>query len=166
MAVALVVAAASAGEAAPRKADRSRKADRADAPRLLKDAVRTGDADLATFAAIADWILHEKEEAVAAGLADVLSAVDPSAGRPSGDRWAPTTQAMVSLFTSVLRDAESHRRRSGDETDAEVAALVSAAAPAVAAALAESDPRLVATLADAFAAAAPDRCAPLPAQRP
>jgi hypothetical protein len=132
VAVTVVVAAASTAQAAPRKTDR------ADAPRLLAEAVRKGDADLATFAAITHWILYEKEEKVAAGLAEALATVDLPASGPAGDRWAPTSRAMIALFTSVLRDAESGRRRSGDETDAEIAALVQAAAPAIAAALAES----------------------------
>ena len=45
---------------------------------------------------------------------------------------------MFSLFTSVLRDAEGNRRRRGDASDAEIAALVRAATPAVAAALREA----------------------------
>ena len=167
VATALVVGAASVAGAGERRADDARRANRADAPRLLKEAVRTGDADIAAFAAIADWILYEKEEKVAAGLTDVLAAVDPTLAGPDGERWNATTRAVVSLFTSALRDAKDHRRRSGDETDAEVAALVSAAAPAVAAALAESDPRAWASIVDAIGgvAHAADRCEP-PAPKP
>ena len=140
VAMALVVAAASgAGAANRRQTDDAQRADRADAPRLLKEAVRAGDADIAAFAAIADWILYEKEEKVAAGLVDVFAAAEPTLAGADGERWNATTRAIVSLFTSALRDAKDHRRRSGDETDPEVAALMSAAAPALAATLAESD---------------------------
>ncbi len=104
----------------------------------MKEAVRTGTADLAAFAAIADWILYEKEEKVAAGLADVLVALEPRLEGPQGERWNDTTRAVFSLFTSVLRDAAVNRRRSGDGSDAEIAALVKAATPAVAAALREA----------------------------
>jgi hypothetical protein len=133
--MALVVAAAplaSAGTDGPRRADRE------DAPRLMKEAVRTGTADAAAFAAIADWILYEKEEKVALGLADVLVALEPSMEGAQGERWNDTTRAMFSLFTGVLRDAAVNRRRSGDAPDAEIAALVKAATPAVAAALREA----------------------------
>jgi hypothetical protein len=133
--MALVAAAAplaSAGTDGPRQAGRE------DAPRLMKEAVRTGTADMAAFAAIADWILYEKEEKVAAGLADVLVALEPSMGGAQGERWNDTTRAMFSLFTSVLRDAAVNRRRSGDGPDAEIAALVKAATPAIAAALSEA----------------------------
>jgi hypothetical protein len=158
-AVAVTLLAASAGQAAPRKSDRAR---RAEAPRLLKDALRDGDADIQAFAAIADWILTEKEETVAAGLSDVLSGLDLAPRGASDQRWAATTQAMVSLFKSVLRDARDDRRRSGDETDAEVAALMSAAAPAVAAALAEADSKIGLPFRDALRDAA-GRCEARPA---
>ena len=118
--------------------DGSRRASREDAPRLMKEAVRTGTADVAAFAAIADWILYEKEEKVAAGLADVLGALEPTMKGARGERWNATTRAMFSLFTSVLRDAQNNRRRSADGPDAEISALVTAATPAVAAALREA----------------------------
>jgi hypothetical protein len=46
----------------------------------------------------------------------------------------------LSLFTNVLRDAAHDRRRTSKEFDADIAALVTVAAPAVAAAWQESDP--------------------------
>jgi hypothetical protein len=132
VAMALVLAAATATMAGT---DGPRRAGREDAPRLMKEAVRAGTADAAAFAAIADWILHEKEEKVAAGLIDVLGAVEPEVARASGARWNDTTRAMFSLFAGVLRDAHGNRRRSGQELDAEIAALVKVATPAVASAL-------------------------------
>ena len=135
VAMALVVAVAPMAAAG---SDAARRTSREDAPRLMKEAVRTGTADLAAFAAITDWILYEKEEKVAAGLADVLVALEPRMEGARGERWNDTTRAVFSLFTSVLRDAASNRRRSGDAQDAEIAALVKAATPAVAAALREA----------------------------
>lgn len=125
---------------------------------------REGAAD--AFAAIADWILNEKEEAVAAGLADVLGSLDPSAaGVSGGERWNDTARAMFSLFTRVLRDAEVNRHRP-DALKAELAGLVSAAAPAVAATLREADPAARARLLGAFGGLGPvaDDLVPLLAQ--
>lgn len=136
VAVALVMAAAPMAMAGRNDARR----DREDAPRLLKQAVREGTADVADFAAIADWILHEKEEKVAAGLIDLLAAVEPAVAGASGQRWDATTRAVFSLFATALRDAQGNRRRSGRDLEPEIADLVSAAAPAVAATLREADP--------------------------
>jgi hypothetical protein len=138
VAMALLVAAAPVAMAGTRKADASRRAGHEDAGRLMKEAVRTGTADAAAFAAIAEWILYEKEEKVAAGLADVLGAAEPTLAGAGGERWHGTTRAMFALFTSVLRDAASDRRRSADGPDPEIDALVAAAMPAVAAAIGEA----------------------------
>ena len=154
VALALVVAAAPMTVAGTNV---SRRAAREDAPRMLKEAVRTGTADAAAFAAIADWILYEKEEAVAAGLVDVLAALDPAiagASPGTGERWNETARAMISLFTTVLRDAQANRH-GADNFDAEFAALVSAAAPAVAGALSEVHPEAKARLQAAFGALGP-----------
>jgi hypothetical protein len=134
--------------------DLPRRTGSEDAPRLLKEAVRTGTADAAAFAAIAHWILYEKEEKVAAGLADVLGALDPAVALAGDERWNDTARAMFSLFATVLRDAEDHRR-GADAFDAELAALVSAAAPAVAGALREADPAARARFLAAFGALGP-----------
>ena len=83
---------------------------RADAPRLLKEGLAAGNADLATFAAIADWILHEKEEKVAAGILGALTELEPRLAGREGARWNATTQAMFGLFKTALRDAQSNRR--------------------------------------------------------
>jgi len=130
------------------------RAGREDAPRLLKEAVRTGTADAAAFAAIADWILYEKEEKVAAGLADILGSLDPAIGGARGERWNETARAMFSLFASVLRDAEGNRRGE-DVFDAQFTALVSAAAPAVTEALREADPAALARVLAVFGGLAP-----------
>lgn len=113
-------------------------ARRGEAAGLLKEAVRTGTADAEAFATIAAWILYEKEEKVAAGLADVLGAVGPTSAGRDGARWNAATQAMLRLFTSVLRDAQNHRRVDPAEADARMSAVVAAAAPAVADALREA----------------------------
>lgn len=140
MAVAVVLAASMAAAGTP---------GRADAPRLLKDAVRTGTIEDAAFAAITDWILHEKEEAVAAGLIEVLGALDPSAARIGGSaRYDETAAAVLSIFTRVLRDAQSNRRP--DAFEADLAALVGVAAPVVAASLRETAPADRARLMAAF----------------
>jgi HEAT repeat protein len=144
MSMAVVLAAAAMAAAAPGDEDVARRAGREDAPRLLKEAVRTGTADAGAFAAIADWILYEKEEKVAAGLAEALGALDPAATGLRGERWNETARAMFSLFATVLRQAEGNRR-GGDASEREIAAVVSAAAPAVAAALREADPAATAS---------------------
>lgn len=149
VAMASVLAAATAG------ADDARQAARKDAPRLMKEAVTAGTVEAAAFAAIADWILHEKEEKVAAGLIDVLGAVEPEVARAGGERWNDTTRAVFSLFAGVLRDAQGNRRRGGRELDVEIAALVKVATPAVAGALREIDPAERARIEALFAALGP-----------
>ena len=151
VAVAVVLTAGAMADAAPRG-----DGVRADAPRLLKEGLKAGDTDLAAFAAIADWILHEKEEKVAAGLLDVLSAVEPRIAGRDGQRWNAAAQAMVALFQNTLRDARMDRRRTDADTEADIAALVSAAAPAIAATLTETAPKVWAPLLDALQGA--DRC--------
>jgi hypothetical protein len=157
--VAVVVAMATAAQAAPGEGER-----RADAPRLLKEGLAAGNADLATFAAIADWILHEKEEKVAAGLADALAAVEPRLSGPDGQRWNATAEAMLSLFRSALADARTHHRRSDAEIEADVAAVAAAAAPAISATLAEVDPKVWAPFREALQHALPNACEPPPAR--
>jgi hypothetical protein len=154
VAMAVMLAAAPLSAAGTGKVDGSRRAGREDAPRLLKEAVRAGTADADAFAAIVDWILYEKEEKVAAGLADVLGSLDPAIAGAKGERWNETARAMFSLFTSVLRDAEGNRH-GADAFDAHFSALVSAAAPAVTAALREADPAARARFLTAFGALGP-----------
>lgn len=108
-----------------------------DAPRLLADALRSGETDTAAWASIVRWVLFEKEEKVAAGLTEALRAVPVPAGGAEAERWNRTAEAVIGAFAGVLRDAQSHTRRDGD---AIVNDLVAAAAPAVIAAISESDP--------------------------
>ena len=123
-------------------------ARRGEAAGLLKDAVRTGTADAEAFATIADWILYEKEEKVAAGLADAIGTALPTrAGHDA--RWNQTAQAMLGLFTGLLRDAQTNRRVDSAEADARMSAVIAAAAPAVTAAL--RDAGLNACVVDAAA---------------
>lgn len=113
-------------------------ARRGEAAGLLKEAVRTGRADAELFATIADWILYEKEEKVAAGLADVIGAMAPKQAASADPRWNETTQAMMGLFTGLLRDAQANRRVDSAEAQARMSAVVDAATPAVTAALREA----------------------------
>ena len=127
-----------------------------DAPRLLSEALRTGKTDTAAWASIVRWVLFEKEERVAAGLADALTAVPLPAGGPDAERWNATARAVIGTFAAVLEDAEAFRRQDGD---ALMRHLVGVAAPAVVAALSEADPAArerVASAAQVFAPAAKD----------
>jgi HEAT repeats len=108
-----------------------------DAPRLLSEALRTGTADTRSMAAIVRWVLSEKEEKVAAGLVDALREAHPPATGAEAERWNATARAMIDSFQVLLRDAQAHRRRDGDDV---VRDLVAVAGPAVIAALAEVEP--------------------------
>ena len=116
---------------------------REDAPQALKGALQSGTAEAADIRAIVDWVLHEKEEKVAAGFAEVLGALDLSAQMKGRDaqRWAPTVSAMVELIGASLRDAQTHRGRSGSDVPPELEALMRAAVPAISASLREADPK-------------------------
>jgi hypothetical protein len=108
-----------------------------DAPRLLAEALRSGTTDTAAWASIVRWVLFEKEEKVAAGLAEALRAVPAPTTGVEAERWNRTAEAVIGAFAGVLRDAQTHTPRNGD---AILNDLVAAAAPAVIAALGESDP--------------------------
>lgn len=147
----VVLVAATAAAAGDEHA--ARRAGRDDAPRLLQEALRAGTVDASAIGAIADWVLNEKEEKVASGLADLLGASDPAAAGVGGERWNGTASAVFSLFGAVLRQAESNRR--GDAHEKEIAAVVSAAAPAVAGALREADPAATAAFLGLFGSLGP-----------
>jgi hypothetical protein len=136
-------------------ADDAREARRAEAPRLLKDAVAKGTVEDADFAAIADWIVHAREENVAAGLLEVLGAAEPSLAAAGGKRWEGTTRAVFSLFATALRDGQHNRRRSGQDLEPEIAALVGAAAPAIAETFREIDPEAKARISALLGTLAP-----------
>jgi hypothetical protein len=108
-----------------------------EAPRLLAEALRSGNTDTAAWASIVRWVLFEKEEKVAAGLTEALRAVPAPTGGADAERWNRTAEVVIGAFASVLRDAQTHTRRDGD---AIVNDLVVAAAPAVIAAISEADP--------------------------
>jgi HEAT repeats len=108
-----------------------------DAPRLLSEALRTGTADARTAATIVRWVLSEREETVAAGLVDALREVHPPTSGPEAERWNATAHAVIGSFEGLLRDAQAHRRRDGEDV---VRDLVAVAGPAVIAALSEVEP--------------------------
>jgi hypothetical protein len=54
-----------------------------EAPRLLAEALRTGNTDTAAWASIVRWVLFEKEEKVAAGLTEALRAVPAPTSAPT-----------------------------------------------------------------------------------
>jgi hypothetical protein len=122
------------------------EAPKADAPKLLKEALQKGRAEPADIGAIVSWVLHEKEETVASGFAEVLGALDLPAGVKGRDaeRWAPTVSALADVFAAALRDAEKRRPRKGSDVPPELAALLRAAAPAISASLREADPESLA----------------------
>jgi hypothetical protein len=108
-----------------------------DGPQLLAEALRSGQTDTAAWASVVRWVLFEKEEKVAAGLARALGGVELSGSGPDAARWNATATAVLGAFAEVLQDAEAFRRQDGS---AIMYRVVGAAAPAVVAALAESDP--------------------------
>jgi hypothetical protein len=108
-----------------------------EAPRLLAEALRSGNTDTAAWASIVRWVLFEKEEKVAAGPHGGAARRSPPATGADAERWNRTAEAVIGAFAGVLRDAQSHTRRDGD---AIVNDLVAVAAPAVIAAISESDP--------------------------
>lgn len=124
------------------------------APDALVEAIETGQADPARVGAIVGWILREREEDVAAGLADVLTRVTVKGGGPDGERWNATAQAVVAFFQAALRDGMDNRR-GRKEPWAELAKVVAAARPAVSDALAEADPAAKARAKAALEAALP-----------
>jgi HEAT repeat protein len=123
-----------------------------EAPRLLAEALRSGNTDTAAWASIVRWVLFEKEEKVAAGLTEALRAVPAPTSGPDAERWNRTAEVVIGAFAGVLRDAQTHTRRDGD---AIVNDLVMAAAPAVMAALREADPAALDKARAAIAGFAP-----------
>jgi hypothetical protein len=116
----------------------------ADAPRKLKEALRTGAVRPDDWTAIAAWILHEKEEVVARGLSEALAEVDVAVAGREGERWNATTKALLGVFAGALREAEYGGRRGGGDPSPELERLMAVAAPALTdalrEALAEADP--------------------------
>ena len=114
-----------------------------DGPRLLGEALRSGSADLESIAAIVRWVLEEKEENVAPGLAAALSAAVGDVDQGSVDpRWSAAARGAIAAFEGLLRDAQALRRRDGESVLRDLEPVFRAAAPAVADALSETDPEL------------------------
>lgn len=109
----------------------------AEAPALLEEALRRGTVDADAAAEITRWILSEKDDTVARGLIGALRSVELAPRGPDRELWNATADAMLDLFESGLGDAAVHRRRGAGDWP-ELAALVNAAAPAIAAALRET----------------------------
>jgi hypothetical protein len=111
-----------------------------DAPRLLGEALRSGTADAETIATIVRWVLEEKEENVAPGLAAALGAAVGDVHDGSVDpRWGAAARGAIDLFVGLLDDARLHRRRDEASVARDLAPIIDAAAPAVADALREVD---------------------------
>jgi HEAT repeats len=157
VAMTAVVALAGAGMA---RAHDKRAA--ADAPALLADALREGKVDADTAAELTRWILSEKDDTVARGLAHALGSIDLTTHGPDGKQWDATARAMVALFGSALGDAAERRPRDASQWP-ELAALMGAAAPAVAQALHDLPPSDRETLAGFARILAPSATPMVPA---
>jgi hypothetical protein len=111
-----------------------------DAPRLLAEALRSGTADAETIATIVRWVLEEKEEKVAPGLAAALAAAAGGLDDgTAGPRWDAAARSAIDLFVGLLDDARVHRRRDEASVARDLAPIITAAAPAIADALREVD---------------------------
>ena len=111
-----------------------------DAPRLLGEALRSGTADAETIATIVRWVLEEKDEKVAPGLAAALGAAVGDLDDGTADpRWGAAARSAIDLFVGLLDDARVHRRRDEASVARDLAPIITAAAPAVADALREVD---------------------------
>jgi hypothetical protein len=116
----------------------SRKPSRPDAARQLAEALESGTADAETIAAIVGWVLEEKPEKVAPGLAAALHAAADEAVIGTADpRWGAVARGAVDLFAGLLDDARTHRRRDPASLADEIAPLLRTARPALNDALAE-----------------------------
>ena len=133
-----------------------RKVPARDGPALLGEALRTGTADAETVAAIVRWVLEEEPEEVAPGLASALrTMMDDGDSQAADPRWDAAARAAVTVFQDLLEDARTHRRRDAASLSRDLAPLVEAAAPAVADALREVDPRMQEALRRAWERLAP-----------
>jgi hypothetical protein len=111
-----------------------------DAPRLLAEALRSGTADAETIATIVRWVLEEKEEKVAPGLASALqAAVGDFESGTSDPRWSEAARGAIDLFVGLLDDARGYRRRDEASVARDLAPIIDAVAPAVVDALREVD---------------------------
>jgi HEAT repeat protein len=125
-----------------------------DPPALLGEALRAGNVDAEAAAALTRWILSEKDDAVARGLADVLRSTDLAPKGADRELWNATAESMAALFESGLGNAAARRRRGANDWP-ELAALLNAAAPAITEALRETSPSDREALSRVLAALAP-----------
>jgi len=160
--VLMLVALISLAPAQRAMAEPPERGKREDAPRLLGEALRSGSADAESIAAIVRWVLEEKEENVASGLAAALSAAVGDVPDGAVDpRWSAAARGAIALFEGLLDDARGYRRRDEASVARDLAPIIEAAAPAVADALREVDAptrEAVRRAWELFAPAAP--CAP------
>ena len=147
---AMVAALAAAGTVTAR--DKEPKAS--DVQALLGEALGGAKVDADAAAAITKWILSEKDDTVARGLADVLRSKELAPRGSDRELWTATAESMAALFESGLGDAAAHRRRGAGDWP-ELAALLNAAAPAIADALRETSPSDRETMSRVLGALAP-----------
>jgi translation initiation factor 2B subunit (eIF-2B alpha/beta/delta family) len=108
----------------------------ADAPRLLRESLRSGTADAASMGAIVRWVLEEKEEKVAGAVADALADVDSQLPGIAGagadaERWNAAARSVMAVFQGALRDAQNNRRTDGEAMLRELQPAIAAAAAAL-----------------------------------
>jgi hypothetical protein len=149
----VAVAVAACAAVSPVSAE-ERRPEPLEVTRKMVEGLRTGTVDAAAAAEITRWILHEKHEVVARSLVEVLRSVDLAGGGQEAERWTETARAMAGLFESALTHAAERRPRDTAGWR-ELQAVVSAAGPAVADALRESDPAARASLKAILGVAAP-----------
>jgi hypothetical protein len=109
-------------------------AAREDAPRLLRESLRSGTADPAAMGTIVRWVLQEKEEKVAGAVADALTEVSPRLQAAQGveaERWNAAAQSVLAAFGTALRHAEKNSRADGDEILRDLQPAIAAAAQAL-----------------------------------
>jgi HEAT repeat protein len=110
-----------------------------DAPRLMKHAIETGEADARTALLIAQWVLTARPEEIVPAFVDVLTSA--VAEMKTGDEaWDEAAQAVASTFARLLEDGASHRHPDTAALMQDLAPVVRAAVPAVVQALGEVDP--------------------------
>jgi hypothetical protein len=117
----------------------TRKPSPPDAARQLAEALKSGTADAETIASVVGWVLEEKPEKVAPGLAVALqAAVDESEIRTADPRWSAVARGAIDLFVGLLDDARTHRRRDAASLAHDLAPLARTAGPVLADALAQA----------------------------
>lgn len=137
-AVALAVLALAAPIAA---ADRDRgDAAPVDAPRLMKRAIETGEADTRTALLLTQWVLTARPEEIVPAFVEVLTSAAGDEMKTGDPAWDDAAQAAVSTFARLMQDGASHRRPDAAALIADLAPVLRAAVPAVIQALGEVDP--------------------------